>query len=486
MGIEMYLGSSDQQAQSVGSVLGNRLNAYQSLQASLSQFIHDSASLSGHTYDSAKAYSQQILHPLIKGCILLDEAVNTACSKLPSQYRSQVDQVDLKEDELMEQIYKTDLFISRYMELIALEYRQDPPSYSYISSLRSSEDRYRSLKQKLEEKLQKLRAFDGSSVYLFSNIQPLIAAVQAGMRQATSSWNAETKVFTLPPAKDMDWVKQVDERWTEREDKIIQADLEISAQKLSEISAISIDQALAWILYGETPTSYIKSGLDFYKSIVTYTDEVRFLNGRKIVVDKAGRVKIGSKQVTLYRKGSDRVYKLGKIYSDITKQTIDDIPNTNIGKGVKQTGWASTWIDASASAKTTFKSSLKFWDDFNFKDISKLSKVGKAGKVLGAAGTFLNIGGNIQQHFIADKTTPMDKKIKHFAIDQGVDLASGAGAAATGAAIGTLIGGPIGTVIGAGVGIGISVVMDMDFDFLQKKSINEWVKDGLGKLLGGD
>ncbi|OLF50328.1 hypothetical protein BU200_02810 [Streptococcus acidominimus] len=215
----MYLGSSDQQAQSVGSVLGNRLNAYQSLQASLSQFIHDSASLSGHTYDSAKAYSQQILHPLIKGCILLDEAVNTACSKLPSQYRSQVDQVDLKEDELMEQIYRADLFISRYMELIALEYRQDQPSYSYISSLRSSEDRYRSLKQKLEEKLQKLRAFDGSSVYLFSNIQPLIAAVQAGMRQATSSWNAETKVFTLPPAKDMEWVKQVDERWESKKEK---------------------------------------------------------------------------------------------------------------------------------------------------------------------------------------------------------------------------------------------------------------------------
>ncbi|MGT2964004.1 T7SS effector LXG polymorphic toxin [Streptococcus acidominimus] len=190
------------------------MRKYECLQASLSQFIHDSASLSGHTYDSAKAYSQQILHPLIKGCILLDEVVNTACSKLPSQYRSQVDQVDLKEDELVEQIYKADLFISRYTELITLEYRQDQPSYSYISSLRSSEDRYRSLKQKLEEKLQKLRAFDGSSVYLFSNIQPLIAAVQAGMRQATSSWNAETKVFTLPPAKDMDWVKQVDERWT--------------------------------------------------------------------------------------------------------------------------------------------------------------------------------------------------------------------------------------------------------------------------------
>lgn len=213
MGITMSLGQSDQQAQSARAILGTRLTAYQSLQTSLNQLILNSPSLSGQTYDSAKAYSQQILMPLLKGAILVDEAIQSACAKLPSEYRSQVDSGDLKEDELVEKIIRADRLIGRYMDLISLEYRKDKPNYLHISNLRSLENTHRELKQELEEKLRKLRAFDMSSVHLFSHIQPLIDAVQSGLNQASTSWNADTKVFTLPPSREMTWVETVEKGW---------------------------------------------------------------------------------------------------------------------------------------------------------------------------------------------------------------------------------------------------------------------------------
>ncbi|MFU2164895.1 hypothetical protein ACMZ6Z_08995 [Streptococcus pluranimalium] len=62
MGVEMYLGQSDQQASAVSTVLSNRISAYEDIIASLRSFI-DTANLQGHAYGSAKDYNSQILLP---------------------------------------------------------------------------------------------------------------------------------------------------------------------------------------------------------------------------------------------------------------------------------------------------------------------------------------------------------------------------------------------------------------------------------------
>jgi len=87
MGVEMYLGQSDQQARASRTALSKRINAYESLQASLGSFISNHR-LQGQTYQSAKSYSKQVLIPLLKGAILLDETIKEACAKLPREYRS--------------------------------------------------------------------------------------------------------------------------------------------------------------------------------------------------------------------------------------------------------------------------------------------------------------------------------------------------------------------------------------------------------------
>ena len=151
-------------------------------------------------------------------------------------------------------------------------------------------------------------------------------------------------------------------------------------------------------------------------------------------------------------------------------------------RGFKTTGWQAALGDAVDSGKSGFKNSLKFWDDFKWKDASQLSKWGQAGKAFGAIGTVLNVGGNIKENFFDDNTSSVGTKIRNFAVDQGVDLLSGASAASAGAAIGTFIGGPIGTVVGLGVGAAIGWAMnDFKIQGLNNQSVTDAGKDALIK-----
>lgn len=221
----MYLGSSDSQAQSVSRVLQNRMTAYESLQSTLREFAFASPSLSGHTYDSAKAYSQQVLTPLLQGCILLDEAIKEACLQLPAMYRNQVDSIDLKESELVENIYRSDRLIGRYQELIRIEYHRDSPDYGHIHCLRQGEANHQQLKMRLEEKLRKLREFNTNSSHIFSNITALADAVNTGLSQAKTAWNASSKSFMIPPKSEMKWAEDVNGKWKQRID-IVEAGID--------------------------------------------------------------------------------------------------------------------------------------------------------------------------------------------------------------------------------------------------------------------
>ena len=179
----------------------------------MAQFSFASPSLSGHTYDSAKVYSQQVLTPLLRGCILLDEAIKEACLQLPARYRQQVDCIDLKESELVEKIYRADRLIGRYQELIQIENHRDSPDYNYIYCLRQGESNQRQLRMRLEEKLRKLREFNTNSSQIFSTISTLADAVNTGLRQAKTAWNVNSQTFTIPPASELGWVESIEKRW---------------------------------------------------------------------------------------------------------------------------------------------------------------------------------------------------------------------------------------------------------------------------------
>ena len=242
MGVDMYLWKSKNQASSTSIALQNQNQAYQSLQKALNDFSSNSGDLSGLAYDSAKVYCSQILIPLTKACILLNEEIEKATLSLPDKFISEVDSVSLREDELRQKIAQAHKSIVYYQKLRNMEYRVEQPDYFFINSLTEHIAIQQKVKQKLEDKLQKILTFHNSSSGLFSNIDGLYQVVRQGLSQAKSSWNEETKTFVIPPQEELMWVKQVHESWGRRLDK----------EKLKSGEGLTIEDIEALLTYARS------------------------------------------------------------------------------------------------------------------------------------------------------------------------------------------------------------------------------------------
>lgn len=99
----MYLGQARQQASSVKSACNQLAQGYQSLLQRNQQFI-GAGELSSKGYDSAKAFFEAVIQPLIRGAEVGAEMTAAACQKFVDQYVSEVDSIDLKSDNLERRI----------------------------------------------------------------------------------------------------------------------------------------------------------------------------------------------------------------------------------------------------------------------------------------------------------------------------------------------------------------------------------------------
>ena len=213
MSIDMYLGDSDTQNQSVRSVIKLRGNHYNNLQGTLIQFSYSSPFLSGVTYDSAKNYSQKILIPLIQAGMLLDEAVKESCEAFTKKYREEVDTVDLQESDLLDKIYRAETFVNQSRNLMSLEFRNEYPNATYLRNLQRIEDNHLETKRLLEEKLAKLRAFNSNSRAVFAKADELYQLVQKGINEATHSWSEVGRSYLLNEKAIKTWMESIDQHW---------------------------------------------------------------------------------------------------------------------------------------------------------------------------------------------------------------------------------------------------------------------------------
>lgn len=213
MSIDMYLGDSDRQNQSVSSIIKSRSNHYNNLQGTLVQFSNASPFLSGVTYDSAKNYSQKILIPLIKAGMLLDEAVKESCEAFTKKYREEVDTVDLRESELLDKINRVEIFANQARNLMSLEFRNEHPNATYLRNLQRIEDNHLETKRLLEEKLAKLRAFNSNSRALFAKVDELYQLVQKGINEATHSWSEVGRSYLLNEKAIETWMESINQHW---------------------------------------------------------------------------------------------------------------------------------------------------------------------------------------------------------------------------------------------------------------------------------
>lgn len=215
MGIEMNLGSSDNQAHSVSDVFSNRIHSYENIQNSLHRFIN-TANLQGNAYSAARNYTHYVLIPLLKGCVLLDEALKESCAKLPEEYRSRVDTISLSEDELNRQIMNANDMIIDYERLIDQENTKTTPNSQNIYSLKMNKGNYERLKQTLERKLAKLIEFNSYSVQIFSHIDFLMDNIHQGLQHTKNVWNSNNKMISASEITLMPWASKLSTEWARR------------------------------------------------------------------------------------------------------------------------------------------------------------------------------------------------------------------------------------------------------------------------------
>lgn len=213
MSIDMYLGDSDRQNQSVSSIIKSRSNHYNNLHGTLVQFSYSSPFLSGVTYDSAKNYSQKILIPLIKAGMLLDEAVKESCEAFTKKYREEVDTVDLRESDLLDKIDRAEAFANQSRDLMSLEFRNEHPNATYLRNLQRIEDNHLETKRLLEEKLAKLRAFNSNSRTVFAKVDEIYQLIQKGINEATHSWSEVGRSYLLNEKAIETWMESINQHW---------------------------------------------------------------------------------------------------------------------------------------------------------------------------------------------------------------------------------------------------------------------------------
>ncbi|MEQ6205459.1 transposase [Enterococcus mundtii] len=220
MSIDMYLNDSLTQATSASHFCQKQVTDYQNLQQAITQFTLQTPNLQGKTYDAAKAYFSQVLYPLVQGGILLSEAVEKAAKRFPQEYINQVDSISLKQSELEAQIRQMNQYITQAEGIRQLLLSPHMPEEHQAFQLNQNTlllMMYHDLKHKLEEKLQKLLAYNQSSAQFFTEIKSLEQAVNQGLAQTKTAWNSQTKTFSIP--KDLSWTTTIQDKWQQAENE---------------------------------------------------------------------------------------------------------------------------------------------------------------------------------------------------------------------------------------------------------------------------
>ena len=217
MSIDMILGSARSQTNSIKSLTTKQIASYEEIERALFNFVTQTNNLKGVTYDSAKAYCSSVLTPVIRGSILLDQAIARSNEQYINTYTGEVHNDSLKQSELERAIEDTKSQIAFNERLLNEHFEQDAVDLREVSNLQDKISSYRKIQHDLEEKLRKLLAFNAKSPSIFQEIESLKNAVDQGMVLANRSWNPASKSFTLPSREDMEWTEIIEGKWEEKD-----------------------------------------------------------------------------------------------------------------------------------------------------------------------------------------------------------------------------------------------------------------------------
>lgn len=240
MGIEVYRGSLDSQATSTGTMVEQQLKAYEALETSLTQIENSASRLSGQAYDSFRTFVMSVVQPLKEAGIALADATQESVKKLPESYRSEVADEDLQEDKLVSDIEQCDRMIAMFhaeINGIATSKSTSAGDFQRLQGLQRIEASFQKAKNKFQEKLNKLRAFNGTSPSILWEIDVLAQAIQIAVNQINVAWDPNTGMYSIP--KDLSWSDLVNETIKNKE-----FENEYLLKKPKDVSAFEYNQFL--------------------------------------------------------------------------------------------------------------------------------------------------------------------------------------------------------------------------------------------------
>ncbi|MBC6309927.1 hypothetical protein HCJ66_10275 [Listeria sp. FSL L7-1582] len=206
MSVNMFLGSADEQATAIGNVCQAQISEMEKVKEAITQFTAETA-LKGQAYDSAKQYFEATYVPLANGFILIAEALQKAAKQLAEEYRAEVDGNSLQEDALRNQIRQLGDLIEESNMCFA------PSATALVGTGISANPFlpfYEDQKREIQEKLDKLMAYDGKSATLITEVASLMTSVETGLREVGSGkgFNASTGSFSILNL-NMNWADAV-------------------------------------------------------------------------------------------------------------------------------------------------------------------------------------------------------------------------------------------------------------------------------------
>ena len=217
MSIDMILGSARSQTNSIKSLTTKQIASYEEIERALTNFVTQTHNLKGVTYDSAKAYCSSVLTPMIRGSILLDQAIARSNEQYINTYTGEVHNDSLKQSDLERAIEETKSQIAFNERLLNEHFEQDTVDLREVSNLQDKISSYRKIQHDLEEKLRKLLAFNAKSPSFFQEITALQNAVDQGIALANKSWSPTSKSFSLPSREEMGWTDIIEGKWEEKD-----------------------------------------------------------------------------------------------------------------------------------------------------------------------------------------------------------------------------------------------------------------------------
>ena len=240
MGIEVYRGSLDSQATSTGTMVEKQLKAYEALETSLTQIENSASRLSGQAYDSFRTFVTSVVKPLKEAGIALADATQESVKKLPESYRSEVADEDLQEDKLVSDIEECKRMIAIFhaeINEIAASQSTSAGDFQRLQGLQRIEASFQKAKNEFQEKLNKLRAFNGMSPSIFWEIDILAQAIRIAVNQINVAWDPNTGMYSIP--KDLSWSDLVNETIKNKE-----FENEYLPTKPKDVSAFEYNQFL--------------------------------------------------------------------------------------------------------------------------------------------------------------------------------------------------------------------------------------------------